>query len=104
MGCLIRLGCLAVLVVAGVVGWFTRDRWMPERFRARLSPPPAKVAVWEPLTDVGADRTRAALMKLREPHGPVFQTLTGADVASYVFRELAKNLPGVADSIRAAVN
>src|SRR5438067_334865 len=103
MGCLIRLGCLIVLAIAAIVGWFTRDRWMPEQFRARPSPPPAKVALWEPLTDAGADHTRAALAKLRQPRGPVFQTLTGADVASYVFRELAKRLPESTDSIRAMV-
>jgi hypothetical protein len=103
MGCLARLGCLIVLVVAAAVGWFTRDQWMPDRFR----PKPAMVIKppqWEPLTDSGAARTRAALDKLSQRTGPVFQTVTGADAASYVFRELAKQMPPSTDSIQAMVN
>jgi hypothetical protein len=103
MGCLFRLGCLFILLCAAVVGWFTRDHWMPERFRDKLSPRPAKVATWEPLTQSGADRTRTALDKLSQPSGPVFQTLSGADVASYAFRELAKDMPA-ADSMAVLVN
>lgn len=102
MGCIARLGCLFVLACAAVVGWFTRDRWLPERFRphAALS---AKAPTWEPLTDAGAERTRAALARLSQPRGPVFQTLSGADVASYAFRELARQLPASTDSIRTMV-
>jgi hypothetical protein len=99
-----RLGCLIILCIAAVVGWFTRDRWMPDRFRARLAPPPAKAVVWEPLTDAGAERARTALSKLSQPQGPVFQTLSGGDVASLVFRELSKQFPASTDSIQAAVN
>ena len=101
MGCLVRLGCLAILLCAAVIGWFTRDRWMPERFRNVLSPP-AKVATWQPLTDSGAEHTRAALAKLSQPSGPVFETLSGADVASFAFRELSKQLPE-ADSMAVLV-
>jgi hypothetical protein len=103
MGCLIRLGCLVVLCIAAAIGWFTRDRWMPERFRARLSPPPAKAATWEPLSNSGAERTRTALDKLSQPRGPVFQTLSGADVASFAFKALADRLPGAVDSIETRV-
>lgn len=103
MGCLFRLGCLFLFLCAAVVGWFTRDHWMPASWRAKLSPPKANVvATWQPLTDAGADRTRIALDKLSQPSGPVFQTLSGADVASYAFRELAKNLPA-ADSMAVMV-
>ncbi len=102
MGCLVRLGCLAILLCAAIIGWFTRDRWMPERFRNVLSPPP-RVVAWQPLTDAGANRTRAALAKLSQPSGPVFETLSGADVASYAFRELSKQLPE-ADSMAVRVD
>jgi len=102
MGCLLRLGCLFLLVVAGVVGWFTRERWMPRSMLDRISPP-AKVVTWEPLTPTGADRTRDALDRLSKPSGPVFETLSGADVTAYAFRELARRMPASTDSIQARV-
>ncbi|HVX38061.1 MAG TPA: hypothetical protein VHB25_00715 [Gemmatimonadaceae bacterium] len=102
MGCLFRLGCLVLLLCAAVVGWFTRDRWMPQRFRAHHTVVAAPT--WESLSPSGAERTRAALSRLSQPRGPVFQTLSGADVASYVFSELAKQMPASADSIQAMVN
>lgn len=103
MGCIARLGCLFVLAIAAVVGWFTRDRWLPERFRPRVVAS-ATAPTWEPLTETGAARTRAALDRLSQPRGPVFQTLSGADVASYVFGALAKTLPASADSVQAMVS
>src|SRR4051812_44996039 len=101
MGCLMRLGCLVILAIAAVIGWFTRDRWLPERYRTHAKAP--AVATWEPLTDGGADRTRSALSRLSQSSGPVFQTLSGGDVASYAFRELAKQFPASTDSIQARV-
>src|SRR3954470_8790541 len=102
MGCLLRLGCLFLLLVGAIIGWFTRDRWMPKSWRDRISPP-AKVATWEPLTSSGAERTQTALDRLSRPSGPVFETLSGADVTSYAFRELARRMPASADSIQARV-
>ncbi len=102
MGCLFRLGCLFLLLCALVLGWFTRDRWMPERFRTHHVA--AVAPSWEPLSPTGVDHTRAALTRLSQPRGPVFQTLSGADVASYVFSALAKQMPASTDSIAAMVN
>jgi hypothetical protein len=90
---------LAILCVAG---WLTRDRWMPRVFGTRVAAVSATPG-WEPLTDAGAARTRAALDKLSQPRGPAFATLSGGDVASFAFKELAKQLPASADSIQAAV-
>jgi hypothetical protein len=98
-----RLGCLVILAIAAVVGWFTRDHWMPERYRAKFAPAPAKVATWEPLSNSGAERTKTALTKLSQPRGPVFQTLSGADVASFAFKALADRLPGAVDSLETRV-
>ncbi|HEY4218493.1 MAG TPA: hypothetical protein VGM67_15230 [Gemmatimonadaceae bacterium] len=103
MGCIARLGCLIVLVVAGAIGWFTRDQWLPARFRPQAAVV-AKAPTWEPLSDSGAARTRSALNKLSQRTGPVFQTVSGADAASYVFTELAKEMPPSTDSIEAMVN
>lgn len=103
MGCLARIGCLVLLVCLGVGAWLTRDRWLPRLTGHRAVPARAAVTepTWEPLSQDGSDRTAAALQRLSQPRGPVFATLSGADVASYVFLTLAKELPPSTDSIMA---
>ena len=101
MNCLARIGCLTLLCILAVVGWLTRDRWLPMvGYRTTSS---AAGPTWETISDAGAERTRQALERLSRPSGPVFQNLTGGDVASYIFRELARQLPPSADSVQAAV-
>jgi hypothetical protein len=100
MGCIARLGCLFVLVILAIAGWFTRDRWLPQRFRTT---PAAAASAWQPVTPAGAQRTNAALTKLSDQRGPVFQTLSAGDVASFAFTEFGKRLNGSADSVSARV-
>ena len=102
MGCLSRLGCLALLVIIAVAAWLTSDRWLP-RVTGRATAVSASGPVWEPLTPQGAQRTRQLLSRLSQPTGPVFGNLSGGDVASYVYQSLAKQLPPSADSMQAAV-
>jgi len=97
MGCIARLGCLAVIVVAAVAGWFTRDLWLPQRYRSHAVV--ASTVTWKPISDAGAERARAALDKLSQPRGQVFQTISASDLAAYAFAELSKRFPGSADSI-----
>jgi hypothetical protein len=101
MGCIARLGCLFVLAILAIGAWFTRDYWLPDRFRPHATS--ASASTWQPLTAAGADSTQSALTKLSQSRGPVFQTLSGAAVASYVFRELARQLPASTDSVQALV-
>ena len=101
MNCLARIGCLTVLCVLAVVGWFTRERWLP--MVGLRTTNAAHGPVWEALSDAGAERTRRALEKLSQPRGPVFQNLSSGDVASYIFRELSRQLPPSTDSVEAAV-
>jgi len=103
MGCIARLGCLILLAILAVIGWFTRDRWLPESMRSHAVSA-TKSPAWEPLSDAGAKRTETALGKLSQQRGPVFQTLSGADAASYIFRELADRLPQSSDSVEAMVS
>lgn len=98
MGCLLRLGCLAILLIAGVVGWITKDRWWPGARDEQ-----AAVPTWQHLSPEGAERTADALERLQQPSGPVFVTLTGSDVASYVFHGAGQVLPSFTDSAEAAV-
>jgi hypothetical protein len=103
MGCIGRIGCLIVLVLLGIAAWLTRDRWLPRLTHhtpvTTATAPPG----WEPLTDRGAERTRAALDRLSKPQGRAFETLSGSDVASYVFQTLARQMPAGTDSVRAMV-
>lgn len=98
MSCLARIGCVVLLVALGVGAWLTRDRWL------HTAPPAdAVVSDWSPLTEAGATKTADALAKLSKPSGPVFVTLAGSDVASYVFLQLTKSLPPSSDSFAARV-
>jgi len=103
MGCITRLGCLFVLVGLAVAGWFTRDMWMSRLESRARHAPTAVVATqrWEPLSDAGADTTRAALKRLSEPRGQVFETLSPAALASYAYQQVAKRLPAAAYSVEA---
>jgi hypothetical protein len=100
MGCLARLGCLIMLAILAVVGWFTRSMWLPERFRTSA---PMAEATWQPVSTKGAERARAAMTKLSKSRGPVYQTVSAGDVASLALSEAAVNTNGVADSLAAKI-
>lgn len=102
MGCFARLGCLVVLVLLAIVGWLTRDRWLPT-VREKLGGEPRAVSLWEPLSDDRAERARQSLDRLSRPTGPVFANLTGAEAASFIYKALVRQLPRSADSVEAAV-
>src|SRR5438128_735675 len=102
MGCIARLGCLIVIAIAAIAGWFTRDLWLPERYRSHAAI--SSSGTWTPISNAGADRTRAALEKLSQPRGQVFQTLSAGDLAAYAFAELSKRFPGSADSIETSMS
>lgn len=102
MGCLSRIGCLILVIVIALVAWVTRDRWLP-KLTGHARTTTATGPLWQPITPQGAERTRQLLTRLSQPTGPVFGNLSGADVASYVYQALAKQLPPSADSIEAAV-
>jgi hypothetical protein len=104
MGCLARAGCLLLIVALGVLAWLNKDRWLHRN--ATPSAPHAAAAAptdWTPLSDAGAKRTADALGKLSSPRGPVFVTLGGADIASYIVEQLAKQLPPSTDSLAVRV-
>jgi hypothetical protein len=101
MGCIVRLGCLIVLLCLGVAAWFTRDKWLS---RVTGSPPVVATGpVWEPLGPDAAERGRKAVVALSSTGGPVFQNVHANEVASYVFQSIAKTIPASADSAEAAV-
>lgn len=94
-----RLLFWSMLFLAGVaVGiWLYYERPRQTAIAASEAP------VWEPLTPEGAARARAAVQRLSRPSGPVFATVRGAELASYVFDELSRQLPPSAQQLEAAV-
>jgi hypothetical protein len=105
MGCLRRLGCFVVVLVAVVLAWLLRDQWTPYVRRALDRPvehAAAPAPTWESLTPEGAARAKAAVEKLGKRSGPVFANLSPGDLTAYVLTELSRQLPPSADHIEAA--
>jgi hypothetical protein len=103
--CLRRIVLLAVLCVAAVAAYLTRDRWIGYVPWLKSTPRSTTTAAggpkWEPVTDDGAARARQAIESLGKRSGPVFVSLTPGDLASYFYIALAQQLPPSADSIQA---
>src|SRR5689334_16158658 len=102
MGCIARLGCVFLLAVLAIGGWYTKDLWLPEKYRSH--PATTSSGNWQPMTTDGAERTQAALDKLSQQRGQVFQSLSASDLASYVFTQLSSRLTGTAQNIETSVS
>ncbi|MGZ8376598.1 MAG: hypothetical protein ACXWZS_08965 [Gemmatirosa sp.] len=105
-GCLRRLGCLVVLLLA-VGAWFARDLWWPRLQRVN-APKPELVAAadsngWEPLDQARAERGERAVRALAARSGPVYVSLRAGELASYAFLSLADAPPLPLDDAQAAV-
>ena len=103
MGCIARLGCLVLLAILAVAGWFTKDRWLHRVTGSAPVTANAPELLWQPLSPAAGERGRRAIEAMSRPSGPVFTNLTAAEVASYVFQTAGKTLPAGADSAEAAV-
>src|ERR1051325_4903293 len=104
MGCLVRAGCLLLIVAAGGLAWLNRaaighrvggpigDRIAGQPAESpTVAPSSGKKSAtgvtpatsdWLPLSDAGVKRTSDALSKLSKARGPGFVTLGGAGAAS----------------------
>lgn len=108
-GCLRKIGCLAVLLVAAALLYLNKDIIPGMSTGPRDDGPAAGAAtaaadgVWEPLTPAGADRARRAVQSLDRPTGPAFVKVRPGELASYVFDELARQLPASAEDVQASV-
>jgi len=102
MRCLGRLGCLLLVVVLCAALWLTRDTWLrylPGSHRSATAPE----QLWEPISPAAAARGQQAIESLSTGRGPVFASLKGAEIASYVFLRAGVSLPAASDSAQAAV-
>ena len=102
MGCIARIGCLMVLAIAALVGWITRDRWMP-KVTSSTSTAVSTTPVWQPLSPSAGEKGKRAIEAMQAPGGPVFANLTAAEIGSYVFQMVGKTFPTSSDSVQAAV-
>ena len=102
MGCLKRFGCLALLVVLLIVGFFTRGLWVPKLRGTKAEPVAAGSSGWQPLTREAGQRGARLMQQLAMEGGPANVTLAPAELAAYVLQEMSATLPESADSIQAA--
>jgi hypothetical protein len=108
MGCLRRLGCLAVLVVLAYGAWITRDRWrhwLPIGHGARsgVASADAREGDWSPVTTGGANHAEHLLLTLAERSGPVFASMPPEEFAAYMLMDVTGRIPPAADSMEAAI-
>ena len=99
-GCIRWIIILALVAVAIGAGWLLRDRWLAN---PRTENAASSRIIWQPLSPEAAERARLAVQRLSSNRGVVFESLHAADVASYIFEELAKQLPRSAQDVHAAV-
>lgn len=109
-GCFRRLGCLVLVLVMAVLAWFNRDRLEAIYRRYAGAPAPADTSMvaaapggWEPLTGDKATRGQSAVVSLSNPRGPAFVNLSAGEAASYIFLEVAKQLPASSEEITASI-
>lgn len=100
-GCLKQIGCLVVLVVLAVAGWFTRDMWW-DRVTGRNSTTSAEI-VWTPISEAPASKARERVSALSKRGGAVYANLTPAEVASLLLAESGGKLPASVSDVEAAI-
>lgn len=97
--CLGRLGCLVLILLAGVIAWLSRERWMPRVLGDGNRP----AVTWEPLTDAGAGKAGDAVQSLARSGGPAYVTLTAAELGALMVASTGHRLPAALDSVQAAI-
>ena len=103
MGCLRRLGCLVLLVVAVAAAFLYRDRLAAVYRRIRGVRAPAPV-VFTPPAPGAAGQAEDALGRLQRPGGPAYVDLTAAQLAGLLQRQLAPGPRPVLDSVAVALD
>ena len=82
-GCLGRLGCLVMVAVLAVGGWYTHSWWYPRVRAMVVATPPADTIAWTPIPpDAGPAGQRTA-ERLTAKNGPVYASLTPAEFVAW---------------------
>lgn len=96
-GCLRRLGCLIILLIAAGVGYY----WYVHRGTRGTAA--ASSPVWSRVTEADAARGERAVTQLRTGGGRVFVNLTAAEAVAYLVQTAAKTLPPSAEDVQAMI-
>ena len=103
LGCLGRIGCLAVLLVVGVAAWFTRDEWYPRLRGEPAAEATVSTATWAPVTSAATATGREKVARLAGSAAPAGVALLPAEVAGYALDDLLQRLPESTRDVEAAV-
>ncbi len=106
MGCFRTIGCLVVLAVIVAAAWLFRAEWLPLLHKRGLPAPHVATAPavnWEPLSGEASTQGKQIIQRLSARGGPVFANLSAAQLTSYIFQALSKELPPSAQKPEAAV-
>jgi hypothetical protein len=96
-GCIRKLGCLVFLAIALAVGYYFWAR-VPDDKPAATG---TRAVTWERLSPALGAQGRAAVEGLAG--GQSYATLSAGQAASYIFFEMASDLPETAQDLEAAV-
>lgn len=102
-GCLGRLGCLLVVAVLAVGGWFTKPYWYPRVRAMVVATPPADTIAWTPITPEAAAAGARAAERLAAKNGPVYASLTAAEFVAWQLTPAMKILGTAAAKPEASV-
>lgn len=103
-GCLGRLGCLLLVAVLAVGGWYTKDLWYPKVRSIVVASPPAASVTWHAITPEAARDGERAVARLDDTGGPVFASLTPSEFAALQLAPAMKILGSSAASPEASVH
>lgn len=103
-GCLGRIGCLLLLAVLAVGGWFTKDLWYPRVRALVVSAPPAPSITWDPISPEASSAGERLAARLGEKSGPVYVSLTPAEFAALQLAPAMKILGSSTASPEASVH
>ena len=102
MGCLKKIGCLAVIVLLVGGGFLFRGLWVPKLRGTPKVESTAAAGTWQPLTPEGGARAARVIAQLSQPAGPQSVNVLPGELAAYVVQQLSQTLPESADSLQAA--
>lgn len=103
-GCLGRLGCLVLIAILGVGGYFTKDLWYPRVRHMVVADAPAPGVVWMPISPDAATKGTRIAERLADKNGPVYADLTPSEFAAWLMEPAMKILGSSAGSAEASVH